>query len=104
MNNNEDAYFEILIKNHIDLPNDIVNTYFGKYYNEQILTYFRIYFMYYLLTTYVYKPELNINQIKKVFFKWIMETLKNKNKKDIVRNFNHHYNYLFKITLLLLTI
>ena len=97
MNNNEDAYFEILIKNHIDLPNDIVNTYFGKYYNEQILTYFRIYFMYYLLTTYVYKPELNINQIKKVFFKWIMETLKNKNKKDIVRNFNHHYNYLFKI-------
>jgi len=97
MNNKEDAYYEILIKNHVELTNDIVDTYFGKQYSEQILTYFRIYFLYYLLTTYVYKPDLNINQIKKVFFRWITKTLKNKNAKNIIKNFDHHYNYLFKV-------
>ena len=97
MNYNEDDYFELLMKNHVNLLNDIVDTYYEKYYSNQILTYFRIFFLYYLLTTYIYKPELNINKIKTVFFRWMKESLKNKNKKNIIKNFEHHYNYLFKI-------
>lgn len=97
MNYNEDSYFELLMKNHVNLLNDIVDTYYDKYYSNQILTYFRIYFLYYLVTTYIYKPELNINKIKTVFFRWMKESLRNKNKKNIIKNFEQHYNYLFKI-------
>lgn len=92
-----DKYLKILITNHSKFINDITNTYFTKYYDEQIFTYFRIYFFYYLITSYIYKPELNIGEIKKVFFLWIEQTLTNKHKKDIIKNFNFHYNYLFKI-------
>jgi hypothetical protein len=95
--NNVDEYINILKTKHKDILNDIVNTYFNNQYNERILTYFRIYFMYYLLTSFIYKPELNINQIKQVFFIWIKETLINENKKNILKNFNFHYSYLFKI-------
>ena len=97
MINNENAYFEILMKNHDNLADDIVNTYFNKHKNEEIITYFRLFFLYYLLTTYVYKPELNINQIKNIFFKWITSTLTNKKKKYILNIFYHQFNYLFKI-------
>ena len=92
----EDNYLNLLTTNHFNVLNDIVKTYFTKV-NEQILTYFRIYFMYYLITTYVYKPELNISQIKRVFFEWINKTMINKYKKTIIKNFEYHYNYLFKI-------
>lgn len=97
MINNENAYFEILMKNHDNLADDIVNTYFNKHKNEEIITYFRLFFLYYLLTTYVYKPELNINQIKNIFFKWITSTLTNKKKKNILNIFYRQFNYLFKI-------
>lgn len=91
-----EKYIDTLKTDHSNFLNDIINTYF-KNYNEQIFTYFRIFFFYYLLTNYVYKPELNINEIKIVFFTWLNNTIKNKNKKYIVNNFNLHYNYLFKI-------
>jgi hypothetical protein len=92
----ENKYLNLLITNHSDLLNDIVKTYFSNN-NEKILTYFRIYFMFYLITTYVYKPEINISQIKNIFFKWINKTLINKHKHTIIHNLKHHYNYLFKI-------
>ena len=97
ISNNEDNYFNFLKTSHSNLLNDIINTYFTNYNSEQIFTYFRIYFMYYLITTYVYKPELSIGQIKSVFFKWINDTLTNKHKKTIIKNCEYHYNYLFKI-------
>jgi hypothetical protein len=97
MDNNEDTYYKILLNNHNNLANDIVETYYTKHFQDQILTYFRIFFLYYLITTYVYKPELNISQIKQIFFKWLKTTLKNKNSEKIINNFYHHYYYLFKI-------
>jgi hypothetical protein len=92
-----DKYFNILITKHSKFINDITDTYFTKNYDEQIFTYFRIFFFYYLITSYIYKPELNISEIKKVFFLWIEHTLTNKLKKEIINNFNFHYNYLFKV-------
>lgn len=90
-------YINILISTHSNFINDILSTYFTKHYEEQFFTYFRIFFFYYLITTYVYKPNLNISEIKKVFFLWIEKTVNYKNKKNIINNLYHHYNYLFKI-------
>lgn len=95
--NNTDDYIKILINEHSNFINDIVNTFFNNKLIEQIFIYFRIFFFYYLITTYVYKPELNIYEIKEVFFIWIEKTLENKNKKYIIKNFNFHYYYLFKV-------
>ena len=92
-----DDYLKLLINNHSNFANDIANTYFVQNYDEQIFTYFRIYFFYYLITSYVYRPELNISEIKRVFFLWIKQTLNNKNKKIIIKNLEYHNNYLFKV-------
>lgn len=92
-----DNYLNILVNKHKDFINDVVNTYFSKEFNKQILVYFRIYFFYYLITTFVYKPNFNINEIKKVFFLWLEKTLNNQNKKYIIKNFEFHFNYLFKV-------
>ena len=97
MNTDDDIYLKILINEHNLLLNDIINTYYDNILNNQILCYFRIYFLYYILTNYVYKPELNMLQIKGVFFKWLKHTLTNNNKNHILNNFYLHYNYLFKI-------
>ena len=95
--NNINDYLEILIKNHKNFLNDIVKSYFTNYYNQQIFTYFKIFFFYYLITTYVYKPNLNIVEIKKTFFSWINQTLNTTQKKLIIKNFEYQYNYLFKV-------
>ena len=93
-----DNYIKILINEHSNFINDIVNTFFDKNnFIQQYFTYFRIYFFYYLVTTFVYKPEINISEIKKIFFIWIEKTLVNKNKNYILKNFNFHFNYLFKV-------
>ena len=39
-----DDYLKLLINNHSNFANDIANTYFVQNYDEQIFTYFRIYF------------------------------------------------------------
>lgn len=90
-------YLNILTSEHNKFINDMINTYFTKKYEEQYFTYFRIFFYYYLITTYVYKPNLNIIDIKKVFFLWIEKTCNNKNKNYIIKNLQYHYNYLFKV-------
>ena len=90
------TYINILIKHHSKFLDDIIDTYFTKKYKDQYITYFRIYFFYYLITSYIYKPELNINEIKKVFFEWIDKTLTIK-KSYIINNLQYHYNYLFNI-------
>ena len=93
-----DNYIKILINEHSNFINDIVNTFFDKNnFNQQSFTYFRIFFFYYLITTFVYRPEINISEIKKIFFIWIEKTLVNKNKNYILKNFNFHFNYLFKV-------
>jgi len=95
--NNKDDYIQILIKDHFSYVNDVIDTFFNNKLLDQIFIYFRIFFYYYLITTYVYKPELTINEIKDAFFIWIENTLDNKNKKYILKNFSFHYNYLFKV-------
>jgi hypothetical protein len=94
---NNNNYYNILVKNHNNFINDMINTYFVNEYKKQILTYFKIYFFYYLITSYVYKPELNINEIKQVFILWLNNTLEHKNKKYIIKNFEFHHNYLFNV-------
>jgi hypothetical protein len=95
----EEIYTKKIINKHSQMLNHIVlniNTSNNKEESEHMV-YFRIFFMYYLITAFVYKPDININQIKRVFFKWI-DTLKDtKNKQTIITNFELHFNYFFKI-------
>jgi hypothetical protein len=87
-----DTYLDLLMKNHRGFMSDIINTYYTTKIQDQIMTYFRIYFFYYLITTYVYKPELNIQEIKNVFLQWIVGS-----PSSITKILTEEYNYLFKI-------
>lgn len=97
MNNRENSYYDLLMDLNKDFIYDIVNTYYTDELQSQILTYFRIFFFYYLVTYYVYKPELNIQEIKNVFFNWLDNSFAHKEKNKIIKVFTEQYNYLFKI-------
>ena len=92
--------YEILLTNHKNLINDIIETYFTNNIRDQIMTYFRIYFMFYILVNYVYtqKPAPNKQEIKKLFFDFLNNTIKiSQNTNIIKKNLNIHYDKLYKI-------
>ncbi len=91
--------YEILITNHKNLINDIIETYFTNNIRDQIMTYFRIYFMFYILVNYVYNQELNnLLEIKKLFFDFLNNTIKTTQYTNIIKkNLNIHYDKLYKI-------
>lgn len=90
-------YYNILNNKYSSLLNNIIDKYYSNNINQQILTYFRLFFIYYIMTSYIYKPEISIQEIKIIFFKWFENTVKSKYKQQILKNIQQHYNYLFSV-------
>jgi hypothetical protein len=87
--NNE--YLSILLINHNKILDDIAINYNDK----NTIIYFEIYFIFYLLTKYVYRPKINTTEIKNIFIQWLDKTMTI--NKHLIKNFIIHYDYLFRI-------
>lgn len=93
-------YLDILLKEYNDIPDDIFTTYFTDNIRTQMMCYFRVFYLYYVITEYIATPKLLDKEIKEVFLEYINKSL-NKvspvNKEIIIKNLNKHYDELFKI-------
>jgi len=91
-----------LLDNHANIIFDIIKTYFTDKIRDQIMCYFRIYFLFYILVNYVYLYNdnlTNIANIKEVFFFFFDNTYKNNNLnyEKIRKNLEKHFVDLHKI-------
>jgi hypothetical protein len=89
---------DILTKDYGYILQDIIRTYFNNDYREQIITYHRIIYIYYILLTYILKVNLEKNQIKNIFFEYYDTTvvIEEKNKSIIKKNIEIHFDNLYK--------
>lgn len=92
-------YLDILVTNHKDLINDIIRSYRQDTDIQQIFTYFRIFYMYNILTEYVYEQKLSKEMLKTVLIKYFDRTVKmdDTNKEIMKKNLSIHFDYMYKI-------
>lgn len=88
-----------LLENHPMLISDIIKTYFTDNIRDQVMCYFRIYFLFYVLVDYVYLYNNTIGNLKELFFYFFDETYKNTNSNydKIRKNLEKHFTDLHKI-------
>ena len=83
-------------KNFGNIINDIIDTYFSNGIKQQILTYYRIFFVFYIIVRYVDKIE-DKDKIKKIFFEYLNIKFKSKEiiEKNFIKYFDHFYDTFF---------
>jgi hypothetical protein len=84
---------------YIKYIKDIIETYFTNDIKEQILTYYRVFFIYYIILIYIEKNN-DATIIKGKFFdilNKVIDELKIKTNNEIIKkNFLNHYDELYK--------
>lgn len=97
-----EEYINLLINNDSikNITDDIFVTFFNDNIRDQMMCYFRIFYLFYVVKEYVFLKPLKDEEIKTVFFEFINKTLNKileSNKQIIIKNLEKHYDELFKI-------
>jgi hypothetical protein len=79
------------------VPDDIISTYFENNPKKQIMTYFRLYFFFYVVIKYILKEDINKKVAHDTIIEYFDKVINNKNKKIIINNISHHHDFLFRV-------
>jgi hypothetical protein len=84
------------IDNYPNILNDILDTYFNDNIKAQIMTYYRIIYVFYVITKFIFKTNLTESEAKKTFIEYFDGTVKKSNKEVILNNINKHFSFYYK--------
>jgi hypothetical protein len=84
-----------------NILNDIINTYFSDNPNDQIFTYFRIFYLFKVIIIFILKIKKSKEELLEIFINFFDETvqlqaIKNKSKEIIKSNIIKHYNFFYE--------
>ena len=77
------------------LLNDIINKYYNKHPKHQILTYFRLFYIFMVITKYIFKLKLSQNDSKDLFFEYFDKSVSYPEKNNIKMILENHYSFLY---------
>jgi hypothetical protein len=86
----------IYINNYPNIINDILDTYFNDNIKSQIMTYFRLIYIFYVISKFILNNDLKEKEAKEIFIEYFNETVKNKNKEVIINNISKHFSFYYK--------
>lgn len=81
-----------------NIINDIINTYFDNNVKNQIMTYFRIFYVFFVINKYIFKYTTNTEEeTKKIFISFYFHSIdKNKNNNKIIfNNIMTHFSFFY---------